>query len=125
MKKITFLLLLTLHFTVSATFAQVNNTKEVMLFGKKKVIKAGSIIRCATTEYEDYLKAKNPNRLSTAEFEQWIAPKVNLEKNKLVISPKEFKTKAVITIPVVVHVIHNGDLLGADENIFDEQVISH
>ena len=124
MKKITFLLLLTLHFTVSATFAQVSNTKEVMLFGKKKVIKAGSIIRCATTEYEDYLKAKNPNRLSTAEFEQWIAPKVNLEKNKPLNSPKEFKTNAVITIPVVVHVIHNGDLLGADENIFDEQVIS-
>lgn len=25
---------------------------------------------------------------------------------------------------VVVHVIHNGDILGTDENIFDAQVIS-
>jgi hypothetical protein len=124
MKKITFLLLLSLFFTVNNIFAQVNNTQEVELFGKKHLIKEGSVIRCASTEYEEYLKSKNPSRLSTAEFEQWIAPKIKLEKNKKENSATGFKTNAIITIPVVVHVIHNGDLLGVNENIADEQVIS-
>lgn len=123
MKKITFLIFLSL-FTINWAFAQVNNTHEVVLFGKKKIIKQGAVIRCASTEYEEYLKSKNPNRLSTAEFEQWISPKIKLEKNKKKNTSKEYKTNAVITIPVVVHVIHSGDILGVDENIFDEQVIS-
>ena len=92
MKKITFLLLLSLFFTVNYIFAQVNNTHEVELFGKKHLIKEGSVIRCASTEYEEYLKLKNPNRLSTAEFEQWITPKIKLEKNKKENSSKGFKT---------------------------------
>ena len=83
MKKITFILLLSLFFSVHYSFAQVNNSTEVVLFGKKKTIKEGSLIRCATTEYEEYLKSKNPNRLSTSEFEQWIAPKITIEKEKI------------------------------------------
>lgn len=123
MKKTTFLIFISL-LTINWAFAQVNTTNEVMLFGKKKIIKQGSLIRCASTEYEEYLQSKNLNRLSTTEFEQWITPKIELEKNKKKNAVEGFKTNAVITIPVVVHVIHNGDLLGADENIFDEQAIS-
>ncbi|CAM4004478.1 M43 family zinc metalloprotease [Flavobacterium sinopsychrotolerans] len=123
MKKITFLLLLSL-FSINCTFAQATTTNEILLFGKKKITKQGSVIRCASTEYEEYLKSKNPNRLSTNEFEQWITPKIILEKNKKQSTTKGLKTNAIITIPVVVHVIHSGDILGVDENIFDEQVIS-
>lgn len=123
MKKTTFLIFISL-LTINWAFAQVNTTNEVMLFGKKKIIKQGSLIRCASTEYEEYLQSKNLNRLSTTEFEQWITPKIELEKNKKKNAVEGFKTNAVITVPVVVHVIHNGDLLGADENIFDEQAIS-
>ena len=83
MKKITFILIISLFFSANYSFAQVNNTAEVILFGKKKIIKQGSLIRCATTEYEEYLKSKNPNRLSTSEFEQWIAPKITIEKDKI------------------------------------------
>ncbi|TDE55327.1 M43 family zinc metalloprotease [Flavobacterium sp. GT3P67] len=124
MKKITLIFLLFLFFSVNCSFAQVNNTTEVTLFGKKKIIKEGSLIRCATTEYEEYLKSKNPNRLSTTEFEQWIAPKIIIEKEKRRNTSKVLKQNAVITIPVVVHVIHNGDIIGTNENIFDQQVIS-
>ena len=124
MKKITFLLFISLFFIISGAFAQVSNSSEVTLFGKKKSINEGSFIRCATTEYEEYLKSKNPERLSTAEFEQWIAPKIKIEKNKKNNAFKGLKQNAVITIPVVVHVIHNGDLLGVSENIFDQQVLS-
>ena len=124
MKKITFILLFSLFFSAHNSIAQVNNTTEVSLFGKNKVIKAGTVIRCASTEYEDYLKSKNPNRLSNSEFEQWITPKIDLEKARRKNALKGSRVNAVITIPVVVHVIHNGDILGSDENIFDEQVIS-
>ncbi|MDP3681841.1 MAG: M43 family zinc metalloprotease [Flavobacterium sp.] len=124
MKKITFILLLSLFFSANYSFAQVNNSTEVILFGKKKIIKQGSFIRCATTEYEEYLKSKNPNRLSTSEFEQWIAPKITIEKEKIKNTSKVLRQNAVITIPVVVHVIHNGNLIGSEENIFDQQVIS-
>ncbi|TDE45585.1 T9SS type A sorting domain-containing protein [Flavobacterium rhamnosiphilum] len=124
MKKITFILILSLFFSANYSFAQVNNTTEVILFGKKQIIKKGSFIRCATTEYEEYLKSKNPNRLSTTEFEQWIAPKITIEKQKIKNTSKGLKQNAVITIPVVVHVIHNEEVIGVDENIFDQQVIS-
>ena len=124
MKKITFILLLCLFFSAHNSFAQVNNTTEVSIFGKNKVIKAGDFIRCGSTEYEEYLKSKNPNRLSNSEFEQWITPKIALEKERRKNAPKGSRVNAVITIPVVVHVIHNGDVIGTDENIFDEQILS-
>lgn len=124
MKKITFILILSLFFSANYSFAQEKSTTEVILFGKKQIIKKGSYIRCATTEYEEYLKSKNPNRLSTTEFEQWIAPKITIEKQKIKNTSKKLNQNAVITIPVVVHIIHNGDIIGVDENIFDQQVIS-
>ncbi len=124
MKKITFIFLLSLFFSVNCSFAQVNNTTEVILFGKKQIIKKGSFIRCATTEYEEYLKSKNPNRLSTSEFEQWIAPKITIEKEKRKNTSKVLQQNEVIIIPVVVHIIHNGDIIGANENILDQQVAS-
>jgi hypothetical protein len=51
-------------------------------------------------------------------------PKLLLKRKKE-NAPKGSRVNAVITIPVVVHVIHNGDLIGTDENIFDEQILSH
>ncbi len=121
MKKITFLLLLIIV-AHHSSFAQSN--VEVTLFGKKKSVQAGKVIRCASTEYEEYLKASNPQRLSTQEFEQWLAPKVQLEQARKRNSNKTAQTSAVITIPVVVHVIHNGDAVGTDENLFAEQINS-
>ncbi|MEM8521195.1 M43 family zinc metalloprotease [Flavobacterium sp. PL12] len=124
MKKITFLLLLCLAFMANHSVAQVNNMQEVELFGKKKLINNGSVIRCATTEYEEYLKSKNSNRPSINQFEKWIAPKIALEKKKNLNPSKTQRTNAIITIPVVVHVIHSRDLIGTDENISDGQVES-
>ncbi|MBC5861801.1 M43 family zinc metalloprotease [Flavobacterium turcicum] len=121
MKKFTFLLLLIIV-AHHSSYAQSN--VEVTLFGKKKSVQAGKVIRCASTEYEEYLKASNPQRLSTQEFEQWLAPKVQLEQARKRNSNKTAKTSAVITIPVVVHVIHNGDAVGSNENLFAEQIFS-
>jgi len=74
--------------------------------------------RCSTDEYEKYLQAKFPNRLSVKEYEAWLAPLV-----EQALANKS-QNGNIITIPVVVHVIHSGQNVGAAPNITDNQVIS-
>nr|WP_322623089.1 T9SS type A sorting domain-containing protein [uncultured Flavobacterium sp.] len=96
------------------------------VFGRtvKSVNPVSGKIRCATAEYEEYLSEKDPNRVSRAAFEQWLAPKVEEAKTKRLAARSTNATAAVRIIPVVVHVIHNGDALGTKENITDAQVLS-
>jgi len=79
------------------------------------------LVRCISTEYEQSLQEKNPNRLSTEAFEQWIAPKIEEAKQKMA---NHRNVATVVSIPVVVHVIHNGDAVGSGENISDARVLS-
>ncbi|MBD8083818.1 M43 family zinc metalloprotease [Chryseobacterium caseinilyticum] len=74
--------------------------------------------RCSTDEYEHYLQTKYPKRMSTQEFEAWLAPLVEQAK------ANKSQTGNIITIPVVIHVIHSGQNVGAAPNITDNQVIS-
>lgn len=113
-----------LLFTTVSSIAQTNNGKN-LLFGKEVSQEnknpENGIIRCATTEYEEYLQANNPKRLTNAQFEAWLAPLVeNYKKLQMVAS----QTGGIITIPVVVHVIHNGEPVGTAPNITDAQVES-
>ena len=78
-------------------------------------------IRCITDEYEQFLQEQNPKRLTNEEFENWIAPKIEQFKQQQLVSSE---SGGIIYIPVVVHVIHNGDAYGTGENITDEQVES-
>lgn len=77
-------------------------------------------IRCATVENEALLKAKYPDRETTEQFENWIAQKITQAKNNAGTQ----NVNAVITIPVVVHIIHNGDAVGTNENLADVRVFS-
>ena len=114
-------------FSLVFTFGQVKNTAPKTLFGKE--IKASSInpkngiIRCATVEYEQFLQEKNPKRLKEAQFEAWLSPLVAKHK-ALRTSSKTAIPLVIITIPVVVHVIHNGEAIGTAPNITDAQVES-
>jgi hypothetical protein len=113
-----------LLFTTVNSIAQTNNGKN-LLFGKEinqnQINPENGLIRCATTEYEEYLQANNPKRLTSAKFEAWLAPLVeNYKKLQMVAS----QTGGIITIPVVVHVIHNGEPVGTAPNITDAQVES-
>lgn len=77
-------------------------------------------VPCSFTEFEAYRKSKNPAIQSEARFEKWIAGKI---KNK--VTPKNGNTtNSIITIPVVFHIIHNGDPIGTGENIPDAQIQS-
>lgn len=77
-------------------------------------------IRCASTEYNTMLDQYRMNPISTEQFEKWIAPKIEEVKAARAAG----KMPATYTLPVVVHVIHNGDPVGSNENIDDNQVLS-
>jgi hypothetical protein len=79
-------------------------------------------IKCLTMEADDYNRALYPERGRLEEFERWLAPRIEEYKRMREENPNRFPP--VLTIPVVVHVIHNGDALGAGENINDAQVFS-
>lgn len=79
-------------------------------------------IRCVSTEYEEYLQEKMPERETKEQFEQWIAGKIAEGKARRQASPSN--EAIVITIPVVVHVIHDGDAVGSGENIKEGQILS-
>ena len=78
------------------------------------------VIKCATVEYGQYLESQNSSRMSSEQYEEWIAPKIAEIKAARLAGKKP----APYVIPVVVHVIHNGDAVGSGENITNAQVIS-
>lgn len=130
MKKITTLsipriLVILCLLVLGNTYSQVKSPTAKTLFGKPITAKSSNpnkgMIRCATVEYEQFLQEKNPNRLKDAQFETWLAPLVN----KRIASRTSSKTAAtLLKIPVVVHIIHNGQAIGVAPNITDAQVQS-
>lgn len=122
MKKITLILSLFLCFG-SLMFAQKKSGDKVV-FGKKinpENITPSGHIRCASNEYEEYLRSQNSKMETREQFENWIAQKIKEQKDLQEVSSQ---SGGIIYIPVVVHVIHNGDAYGTNENITDEQVQS-
>jgi len=112
-------------FLLGNTYGQDKKQTNKTLFGKP--VKAGTVnpnnglIRCATTEYEEFLQKKNPKRMSNAQFEEWLTPLVTKYK----VAKANSKTAAtLITIPVVVHVVHSGQTIGTAPNTTDDQIQS-
>ena len=110
-------------FVLGTAYSQDKKQSDIILFGKQitpeTINPKNGIIRCGTTEYEKMLQEKNPKRMTQDQFESWLAPLV--QKNATM---RTAQTNAVITIPVVVHVISNGQAVGIDPNITDAQVQS-
>ena len=79
------------------------------------------VIRCMTTENETILRQQNPKRANTEEFENWLAPKITQIRENIQNGKTAF---ASYKIPVVIHIIHDGDNIGSGENITDAQAIS-
>lgn len=95
-----------------------NGAKPSKQIWKERMLGPNGIERCGTVENEANLKKKYPERLSTEEFEKWVAPLIEkAQANKS-------QNGTVITIPVVVHVIHSGQNVGVAPNISDAQVMS-
>ncbi len=111
-------------FTISFGYSQDTRT----LFGKpankESVNPQNRYVRCASTEYEKYLQEKDPKRMTEAQFETWVTPLVKRYAAMRSTKSKTSASTTVITIPVVVHVIYNGQAIGVAPNITDEQVQS-
>lgn len=97
------------------TTSKVNNQ-----VNQARQFSPNGIVRCASFEHNQDLQLRGLAP-TDAQFEAWLAPKI--EELKARRANPNFRA-GVITIPVVVHVIHNGDAYGTGENIRDEQVLS-
>lgn len=105
--------------TTFISFGQNKNNGKVV-FGKTispELISPSGHIRCATEEYNEYLRSMYPKMETSQQFENWLAGKIQEQQSMS-------QSGGIIYIPVVVHVIHDGDAYGVNENITDEQVQS-
>lgn len=128
MKKTTINKLLIVVFALGSFATMQAQNKKVATptaFGKKinasNVNPANGFVRCVTTEYEKFLQANDPKRETDAEFEAKLKPLVEAYKSG---NATYSQSGGIITIPVVVHVIHNGEPVGTAPNITDAQVES-
>ncbi len=78
--------------------------------------------RCGTVQYEELRKLKNPNLEKSQQFENWIQQK--LTQPRLEAQHSQRTQTATYVIPIVVHVIHNGEPIGTGLNVSDAQIQS-
>jgi hypothetical protein len=76
--------------------------------------------KCGTVPYMQKLKSLKRFPSNDQVFEDWIQGKILQRRDRL----KNQRTKALYQVPVVVHVIHNGEAIGTGTNISDAQVLS-
>jgi len=106
MKKITLQHLLFVLFCVpSFLIAQDKNATE--------------FTKCFTDEYNAQLLESNPNMMGSDAFRAMINTKIAEQQ-----ASGELNRRIVVTIPLVVHVLHNGEPIGSGPNITDAQVLS-
>jgi hypothetical protein len=77
--------------------------------------------RCATVPYTKQLQQRNIIREDNARFEEWLQRRMTERRIRMDAQRQQATTYRV---PVVVHVIHNGEPVGTGSNISDEQILS-
>jgi PKD repeat protein len=76
-------------------------------------------IRCATMEQDSINRVRFPQRGQLNDFEDQIQLKIQ----EITARSKSGKTKAeIIKVPIVVHIVHNGEPVGSGTNISQAQV---
>ncbi|AUD05498.1 M43 family zinc metalloprotease [Spirosoma pollinicola] len=76
--------------------------------------------QCATMQMDSVLRARHPELGTLADFERALQKKMVDLKKQMANGRTGLAT--VITIPVVVHVVHNGEAVGSGRNISQAQV---
>lgn len=77
--------------------------------------------RCGTEEYQAVRQQNNPALEQRQRFEDWISKKLAAQQSG---QQEQRNHEATYKIPVVVHVIHNGEAVGTGTNISDAQIQS-
>lgn len=91
------------------------------ILNKSQQVNNKNYVRCASDEYNAELLKSNPKMMGSKAFEDFIKRQIEINKS----SAKTTKAGAVLyTIPLVVHVLHNGEAIGVGANISDAQVLS-
>jgi hypothetical protein len=95
----------------------------MMVVGLASIGHASAQRNCGTVEYQDLLNKRNPNGENILQFEEWLKDQID---NKRKTDPFRLLLvkEPLIQIPVVVHVVHNGEDYGIGSNITDEQIFS-
>ena len=113
MKKITFYFFTVLFACAFTSTAQTS----------KKIIDISSntddIIRCHADEVNAENLKSNPNMMGSDAFEDKLKAKIHELSQQ-----RSAEQMVVLTIPVVVHVLNNGEAIGVNSNISDAQVLS-
>lgn len=77
------------------------------------------VIRCYTVENREQMRAQDSTIATDEQFEAWLQDKMaEAERNGTANS------RMVLTVPVVVHVIYNGQAVGSGTNISQAQIES-
>ncbi len=76
---------------------------------------------CGTMDADAALRAAHPELGTLEDFEEWLAPRVEAYKQAVANGTAP---EVVYTIPVIVHIIHNGEAVGTGSNISQAQVQS-
>ena len=80
--------------------------------------------KCATHERYEYLKQVYPELENQNRFEKWLGRKMQEKSHQLRAFEDRRSIQPTYIIPVVVHVIHNGEAEGVGSNISDQQILS-
>jgi zinc-dependent metalloproteinase lipoprotein len=76
------------------------------------------IVPCSSVEYEQYIRSAS-HKSSVEEFEGWMHTKIASAQQE-----GQRNIHQVVSLPVVVHVIYDGDEVGISENIEDTRIFS-
>lgn len=77
------------------------------------------VIRCATMEQDSISRQRFPQRGDLNDFEYQIQQKIK----EISLRNRSGRTQATtLTIPIVVHVVHNGEAIGTGANLSQEQI---
>jgi hypothetical protein len=79
------------------------------------VLATAQIKRCQTFESQQDFKSKNPDAETDAQFEGWLSKKMGET------SPGQ-RLLSSYTIPVIFHVVHNGEAVGTGTNISADKI---
>ena len=112
MKKITLGAFMVTLFSVSFLSAQKATLQSQSLQAPDGTIK------CASEAYNQAILSQNPNMMGSDYFENQLA------ENILEVQNNANRGATPIRIPVVVHIVHNGEGIGTGSNISELQVLS-
>ncbi len=113
MNKITSILI-ALLLSLSSIFLTAQQKSD---FLKNLPVPENGYIRCAADEYNAQLLEQYPNMMGSAAYEKQI-------QQKLQTLSQSNQRRIVLRLPIVVHVVHQGEAVGVGRNISDAQVLS-